>query len=161
MARRKNTKRSQKQEVLIVYEYNIDIDLYIYIDIYIYIHTYYMYIPGTWSFNPPKQGLFESKQWAPFGFQVHILYTSTWQFCDCDLFGMVKMWPLIKGWKGVLLLANQVWSLRITWCIFLIAPLYINFNYLAKWSYFTRSCEVAIIWPELHILYIDLPGIYV
>ena len=36
---------------------------------------YYIYLepvcPLFWSFNPPKQGLFQSKQWS-FGFQVYI-----------------------------------------------------------------------------------------
>jgi len=142
-----------------------------------------MYIPGTcecplfWSFNPPKQGLFESKQGAPFGFQVHILYTSTYM-------AILRLWPFWHGENVALSKAVGVLQrskikfghFESPWCIFLMALLYIfNFNYLAKWSYFTnldlaeiaggpififqfatfrgpRFCEVAIISPELYII---------
>ena len=63
-----------------------------------------------------------TSKWFPFCFKKKRRFIYTWQFCDCDLFGMVKTWPFWKGWfkwpptsgwKGHGL--NHLWYTLVNW----------------------------------------------
>ena len=62
-----------------------------------------------------------TSKWFPFCLKKR-RFIYTWQFCDCDLFGMVKTWPFWKGWfkwpptsgwKGHGL--NHLWYTLVNW----------------------------------------------